>query len=151
MSSVYVRTETKTFLAANSAETVIDLTGMYDNIQDMVAAAGLTSKDPWVGLQFIGADEFPVTVGSTNVQGKYRETGAIYIHVVAMAKLSASDGILSRGEVLRDLLRGERLGDRIVIKSVTPINFGEGATLSFEGGYISGSFIMEYEYEKDII
>lgn len=150
MSSVYVRDEINAFLVANSTETVIDLTGEFDNIQDLVADHGIGPTDPWLGVQFIGADEIPVTVGSTNVQGKYRETGAIYFHVVAMAKLGASGGILSRGEVLRDLLRGQRIANRITVNSVTPINFGEGATLNFEAGYTSGSFLIDYEYEKDI-
>ena len=150
MSSLYVRNEFKNFITSNSSEKLIDLTGEFDNIQDLVSKNGITSKDPWVGIQFIGADEVPVTVGSTNVQGKYRETGGVYLHVVAMAKLGATNGILSRGEVLRDLLRGQRIGNRIIVNSVTPINFGEGATLNFEGGYTSGSFLLDYEYEKDI-
>ena len=150
MSSKYVRDEIKSFIDANSAEPLIDLTGEFDNIKDLVIKAGLQRQDPWVGIQFIGSDEIPITVGSTNVQGKYRESGSIYIHVVDVAKLGAADAILNRSEALRDLLRGQRIGNRIVIESVTPTNFGEGATLSFEGGYTSGSFLVGYEYDKDL-
>lgn len=150
MSSVYVRGEFKTFLSANTSETVIDLTSEFEDVSDLVERYGITSKDPWVGIQFLGSDETPVTVGATNVTGKYREEGAVYLHIVAIAKLGASDLILQRGEVFRDLLRGQRIGDRIVVNSVTPMNFGSGATLSFEGGYTSGSFMLDYTYEKDI-
>lgn len=150
MSSSYVRTQFKDFLSTNAtSENVIDLTGHYEEFQDLIESSGITSEDPWLGIEFIGSDEIPITVGSTNVQGKYRETGAVYIHVVDIAKLGVADILLSRAETLRNLFRGQRLGT-IFIESVTPVNFAAGAALRFESGYMSGSFIIGYERDLDL-
>jgi hypothetical protein len=149
MSSSYVRTQVKNFLDTNApSETVIDLSGRYEDLEDMLAEGEIDSNSPWVGVQFIGSDEIPITIGSTNSGGKYRETGAVYIHVVDIAKLGVSDTILTRAETLRSLFRGRHIGD-IIIDSVTPINFDAGAALRFEGGYMSGTFIIGYYRDLD--
>lgn len=124
---------------------------MIQEISELIEDAGLTAADPWLGIQFIGDDEVPVTIPATNTKGKYRETGAIYFHFVkrAQAVLGQADDLLARGEVLRDIIRGRRIGS-IIIESVTPMNFDQGTTLQFEGGYISGSFIAAYQYDKDL-
>lgn len=150
MSSLSVRTAVISFLETNSpSETFIELDGQYDNIQGVVEEAGLTLDDSWVGVQFIGNDEVPISVGSNNTEGKYRESGAIYIHIVDVAKLGVSGTILTRGEALRDLLRGRRIGS-IFIESMTPINFGPGAALQFEDGYMCGTFILGYLNDNDL-
>lgn len=149
MSSVYVRTQIKDFLEAQSGETVIDLTAIADDFKQMLAEAGVQPDAAWLGLQFIGDDEVPIALAATNDQGKYRETGAIYFHVAAIARLGAGDGLLTRGETLRDLFRGRRIGS-IIIDSVTPMNFDNGATLDFEGGYMSGSFLAAYRRDLDL-
>lgn len=148
MSSVYVRTEVKNFLAVNSAETVVDLTAQFGQLREVLADS-VQPDAPWLGLTFIGDDEIPVALAATNDQGKYRETGAIYFHVCAIAKIGVGDSLLTRGEVLRDLFRGRRIGD-IIIDNVTPMNFDNGATLDFEGGYISGSFLAGYRRDNDL-
>lgn len=150
MSSVYVRTQIKTFLSTYaSSEPVIDLTGQYEELVDLLEYSSLTKDSPWVGVQFIGSDEIPITIGSTNVEGKYRETGAVYIHVVDIAKLGVADNILARAETLRDLFRGQRIG-RIIIDSVTPTNTEAGAALRFEDGFMSGAFIIGYYCDFDL-
>ena len=149
MSSSSVRTKIKDFLSANSTEKVMDLSGQFDNLQDMLADAGIGTEDPWVGVQFIGSDEVPITIGSSNTSGKYRETGAVYIHVVDIAKMGVSDTILSRAEILRNLFRGQEIGS-LLIDSVAPINFENGAALHFEDGWISGSFVISYTCDLDL-
>lgn len=149
MSSVAVRTLVKDFLTANTSEKVIDMTGQYDLLQDFIEAAGITQDDPWVGIEFLGNDEVPITIGSNNSSGKFRETGAVYIHVVDVAKLGVSDTILTRAESLRTLFRGQKIG-RMFIESVTPTNFGPGAALRFEDGYMCGSFILGYLFDTDL-
>lgn len=148
MSSVYVRTQVKQFLADNSSESVIDLTAQFGQMREMLADE-IQPDAPWLGITFIGDDEIPIALAATNDQGKYRETGAIYFHVCAVAKLGVGDSLLTRGEVLRDLFRGRRIGD-IIIDNVTPMNFDNGATLDFEGGYISGSFLAGYRRDVDL-
>jgi hypothetical protein len=150
MSSKVVRQEIKQYLVDNfPTETFIDLDGAFQEVRDLVADAGITSNDPWIGLQFIGNEEIPITVGSTNTSGKYREIGAVYIHVIEIARLNVGSSILDRAELLRDNLRGQRING-IIIESVSPVNFGIGASLDFEGGYTSGSFIMTYERDLDL-
>jgi hypothetical protein len=150
MSSIAVRSAFKTFLTANApTEKIIDLTAQYAEIKEMVKAAGITDEDPWLGLEFIGNDEIPVTLPANNALGKYRESGSISVHVVGVAKLGVGDAVLARGETLRDLLRGRRIGN-IIVESVSPMNFGPGTTLQFEGGYMSGSFFVSYLSDRDL-
>lgn len=149
MSSPYVRTQIKDFLAANSGESVIDLTALFEEIKELLAENNIQPDAPWLGVQFVGSDEIPVALSATNDQGLYRETGAIYFHVVATAQLGVGDAMLTRGETLRNLFRGRRIGD-IIVDSVTPMNFDSGATLAFEGGYMSGSFFVSYRRDLNL-
>jgi hypothetical protein len=149
MSSEYVRTEILDFLGDNSAENFIDITGTYDELDDLLTQSGITVNDPWVGIQFVGAEEVPITIDATNTKGKYRELGSVYIHTVDVASFGIHTSILSRAEALRNLLRGRRIGD-IIVESVTPPNFEFGAALQFEGGYMSATFILNYERDFDL-
>lgn len=143
MSSVYVRTQIKQFLADNSAETVIDMTSQFEDLRNLLAETNIQPDAPWLGLEFIGSDEVPVSLSATNDLGLYRETGAVQLHVVSEARIGVGDSLLTRGETLRNLFRGRRIGD-IVIESITPLNTTAGATLEFEDGYMSGTCIMSY-------
>jgi hypothetical protein len=150
MSSLFVRTQVKNFLAANApTENVIDLTSLFQEVKELIEDNGLGAEDPWLGVQFIGDDEIPIGLYATNEVGKYRENGAIYFHVVSVAKLGNGDSLLTRGEALRNLLRGRRIGP-VVIESVSPMNFDSGATLQFAGGWMSGSFICAYQMDLDL-
>ncbi len=149
MSSSYVRSQVKDFLEANSGETVIDLTAQFDEMREVLAEAGLQPNAAWLGLQFVGNTETPIALAATNDKGKYRESGAVILHVVATAEIGVGNALLARGETLRNLFRGRRIGD-IIIDSVEPMNFDNGATLEFSGGYISGSFIMSYRRDLDL-
>ncbi len=149
MSAAFVRTEFKTFVGANiGAEKLIDFTGEYRELNELLKAYAVPSLSPWTGIEFIGNDEEPITIGSSNTSGKYRETGVVSIHTVGIAKLGGSATILSRAESLRSKLRGIRLGP-IHVTSVTPPNFQDGATLQFEGGWMSATFLVAYEYDYD--
>lgn len=152
MSSEYVRTQIKSFIQANAPTEyarMIDLTAAYQEVKELVAAHGIAEDTPWMGIQFIAGDEIPVGLAATNDQGKYREDGAIFFHFVDVAKLGLGDILLTRGEAMRDLFRGRRIGD-IIIESVTPMNFDSGATLQFEGGYMSGSFFVSFIRDRDL-
>lgn len=150
MSSVYVRDEIKGFLDTNFPdETVVDLTADYQNINDLLKDNGIDKRTPWIGLQFVGDDETPITITSGNSTGKYRELGAVYIHIVSSTKPCVSDNILPRAENIRNAFRGQRIND-VVIQSMTPPNFGTGATLNFEGGWTSASVILSYERDLDL-
>lgn len=149
MSSVYVRQQIKQFLEAESDENVLDLTGEFEDIKDLLADSDLQPNAPWLGLEFIGDEELPIALAATNDQGKYREFGSVFFHVVAEAQIGGGDALLARGEVLQNLFRGRRIGD-IAITGMTMMNFSSGATLQFEGGYMSGSFQVTYQRDNDL-
>jgi hypothetical protein len=150
MSSLDVRTAFKTFITAqNPAEQIVDMTAVFDELQDFLADNGIAPGNPWVGIQFLASEELPITINADGNNGRYREIGSIYIHVVDEAKLGVGDLILTRVEAIRNSLRGKRIGD-IIIESVTPANFEFGAALQFEGGYMSGTFICNYERDLEL-
>lgn len=150
MSSVAVRTAIKNFITSGApSEILIDLSAGWQDFKKFLADAGVQPDAAWLGIEFQGDDEIPVALAATNDQGKYREFGVIHLHVASIAKIGAGDAILTRAEALRDLFRGARIGS-ILIESVQPANFGLGATLDFEGGYMSASFLVAYQKDLDL-
>lgn len=150
MSSIFVRETFTDFLLANApGEQLLDLTAQYSELKELMIDAGFAEGSDWLGIEFIADDEVPVTVPATNSQGKYRETGAVYLHVVSQASMGVGHRLLARGEAIRNILRGQRISG-IIVESVTPMVFGPGATLQFEGGWMSGSFLVSYQYDQDL-
>lgn len=143
MSSSAVRTLVTDFLEDNSVEDVVDLTGHFEDLRQLLADSGITPDSPWLGLEFIGDSEDPVSLFADNEKGLYREFGLIQLHVCAVAKIGVGADLIARGEVLRNLFRGRRIGS-IVVDNVSPINTGPGATLEFEAGYVSGTVSVAY-------
>ncbi len=150
MSSLYVRNEFFNFVdTALPTENVIDISGEFDNINDFTDANGLNPDDPWLGIQYIGAFEEPVDIVGNNLKGTYREAGSIYIHVVGVAGIGQTNAILTRAEAIRDAIRGQRIND-MVIETVAPPTVGGGATLSFTGGLMSATILIEYHRDLNL-
>lgn len=151
MSSKFVRDSFNTFMETEFPdENIIDLTAHFEEIEDLLAHYDLTINDPWVGIQFIGSDEVPISIQSQNQKGCFREIGAIYIHVVAVSHFKAHKEILTRAEAIRDKLRGRRINETVVIEQVGPANFGEGITLNFESGYTAAAITIYYRRDIDL-
>jgi hypothetical protein len=148
MSSPAVRTIVKNFLAAESTEDVVDLTAEFEELRKLLADSNVMPDAPWLGLEFVGDDELPVSLAATNDKGLYRETGSIILHVCATARIGVGQTMLARAEVLRNLFRGRRIEGTVLIESVTPMNTGRGATLEFDGGYVSGTVTVSYHYDS---
>lgn len=146
MSSTAVRTLITDFLEDNSAEDAVDLTGNFEDLRALLADSGITPDSPWLGLEFIGDSEDPVSLFADNEKGLYRELGLIQLHVCAIAKIGVGSELITRAEVLRNLFRGRRVGN-IVVDSVSPISTGPGATLEFEAGYVSGTVSVSYHFD----
>lgn len=146
MSSKAVRDLILDFIDAGSNEDVVDLTGHFENLRDLLSESGVQPDAPWLGIEFIGDSEDPVSLTANNEQGLYREFGMVQLHVCTEGKIGAGTSLVDRGEPLRKLFRGERIG-AIVINSVSPINTGPGATLEFEAGYVSGTISVSYHYD----
>lgn len=149
MSSVYVRQQIKAFLEAESDENVVDLTGEFEEVKDLLEDFDLQPGAPWLGVEFIGDEEIPVSLAATNDQGKYREFGSVAFHVVGEARVGGAAPLEARGDTLQNLFRGRRIGN-ILITGMTMMNFSSGATLQFEGGYMSGTFQVTYQRDLDL-
>lgn len=152
MSSQYVRTEIKAFMATGiPSEKTLDISGVFDELKKFLSDETVGPRDNWLGIQFIPSEDVPITIGSTNTKGKYREIGSIFIHVVAVASKVERDNIVPRGETIRDAFRGKRIGAQsdIVIEGVVPLNYEAAATLQFEGGYTSASIVVNYYRDFD--
>lgn len=146
MSSLAVRTLTRNFLEANSAESVVDLTGHYEELRELLAESEVQPDTPWLGLDFVGDGEEPVSLTADNTKGLYRETGLIQLHICAVAKIGVGSNLETRAEALRNLFRGRRI-EGIVVETVSPMNTGPGATLEFEAGYVSGTVTVAYHFD----
>lgn len=147
MSSLEVRTLIKDFLDDNSAETVIDLTGHFEDLRELLVEEDVQPDAPWLGLEFVSDAEEPVSLTANNEQGLYREFGLVQLHVCAISKIGVGVELVSRGDVLQKLFKGRRIG-ALVVESVRPINTGPGATLEFDAGYVSGTVTVSYKYDS---
>lgn len=145
MSSASVRTQVKAFLAANSSETILDFTDIFGELNQVLAnqTPEIQPGSPWVGIEFVAHSDEPVALAADNTQGLYREQGSIILHIAEEAKIGVGNVLLARAEVLRKLFRGRRIGN-IVVEGVTPPNFGRGATLEFDGGYMACTVTVAY-------
>ncbi|MEB3120582.1 MAG: hypothetical protein VKL41_05100 [Snowella sp.] len=150
MSSKYVRDNILQYLQDETSENIIDLTAEFQDVHDMVEANSLTVNDPWLGVQFVPSEEIPVDVSATNTKGKYREIGVILLHIVAVSSIGVHNSILTRAETVRDVFRGKRIADSIIITQVSPAAFGESVTLNFEGGYTAGAVTLFYQRDLDL-
>lgn len=140
MSSKLLRTQIKTFIGDNSAETVLDISGEFRNLLDLAKDNSIGPDDNWIAIQFVGSDEEPISIESKC----YREFGTIFIHVIAPIQNNVvNDNILDRAEALRSSFRGQRIND-IVIESISPLNTEGGTTLEFDNSFTSGTFFINY-------
>lgn len=147
MSSSTVRTAIRNFLAAESSEDVVDMTGHFEDLRELLSQSGVAPDAPWLGLDFSTDGEEPVSLTADNEKGLYREYGLILLHVCSVAKIGVGADLESRGETLLNLFRGQRIG-AVVIERVSPINTGPGATLEFDAGYVSGTVTLQYYCDK---
>ena len=149
MSSLAVRNLINAFIVSDlPLEKAVEVSAEFEYTQDFLDENGITYSDPWLGVQFVGSDEEPVDINASNINGKYRESGIIYLHVTEIAKIGPKTSLFLRCEEIRKKFRGKRLGD-LVVKKVSPPNTGIGATLNFEGGWTAALIQVDYEYDFD--
>lgn len=140
MSSVYVRDEIKTYFAANSVETLVDLSGENRTLKEITNDYSIGFNDDWIAISFIGASEEPISIATDC----YREFGSVFFHIVAPIKNNGIDDILNRCETIRSIFRGKRIND-IIITTISPPTTDVGTTLDFDNGFTSASFIVDYQ------
>lgn len=151
MSSAFVRNTITTFITTELvSEKLADMTTAFDELDIFLARNSITRNDAWLGLQFVGGDEIPVSLNANGDNaGKYRETGVIFLHVVDVAKVGSYASLLSRCETIRSKFRGKNISG-IRIESVTTPDFNASGTLQFEGGWTSASILISYEYDINL-
>lgn len=147
MSSKAVRDLILDFLEDNSTETVVDLTGQFDNLRELLLEEEIQPDAPWLGVEFSSDGEEPVSLAADNTQGLYREVGLVQLHICAIGRIGVGVELVNRGDVLQKLFKGRRIG-ALVVESARPINTGPGATLEFEAGYVSGTVSVIYHYDS---
>ena len=153
MSSKTVRDAIKNYLSStHPTENIIDITEEIEDLQDLIEGAGLVyQEDAWLGIDFIGFDEYPIDVLATNTTGKYREEGVLMIYVVEAVNkqdvMNPRDRILVRAENILNSLRGKRLNG-VVIERLTTPNFQAGSNLQFEGNYVSAMLSATFHFDK---
>lgn len=147
MSSLQVRDLITQFLADNSDEKVIDMTGAFEDLRQLLSDNDVEPDAPWLGLDFETDGEEPVSLAADNEKGLYRETGLVILHICAVGKIGVGSDLATRGDALLTLFRGQRIGS-IVVEKVSPINTGAGSTLEFDAGYVSGTLIIQYHSDK---
>lgn len=149
MSSALTRSQVLAFLTANSAEIILDFSDIYGDLNQVLQAQNpeIQPGSPWVGIEFVAHSDDPVALAADNTQGLYREMGSVILHIAEEAKIGVGNVLLARAEVLRKLFRGRRIGN-IVVEGVTPPNFGRGATLEFDGGYMACTVTIAYHADS---
>ena len=53
MSSSHIRQAIKTFIEANTSETLVDLTGHFEDLREMLEVSGVAPDAPWLGIDFV--------------------------------------------------------------------------------------------------
>jgi len=150
MSSTYVRDQVKAFIGTDiPSETLVDVTGSFEELSKLLAKNSVTGKDDWLGIQFIPSEEVPISSTANNSAGRYREFGSIFLHIVTPSKFEPQDNILPRSETIRNAFRGTRIND-IIIESVAPPNFEAGATLRFNGGWTAAAVIINFKRDLNL-
>lgn len=150
MSSSAVRTAMLTFLGTISGGiAIVDMTGKGDELDDILAGSSVDYDDAWIGVEFFAAGEAPAVVRADNDQGKYREEGNIFLHLVYPITSSAASNIVALGETINNEFRGETISGIQILRQTTA-NFEDAATLQFEGGFTSASIIISYRRDHSI-
>ena len=67
MSGVYVREKIIEYLGdAVPTEKLVDFTAEFEEVNDLLAFYGIGNSEPWLGVQFVGAEETPIDASATN-------------------------------------------------------------------------------------
>lgn len=153
MSSEYVRDEILTFLQTSfPGDKIVDISGEVEIQQKWLIKQGISHKDPFIGVDYVGAIENTVSVTSSNATGKYRELGGVFIYFNRPYKTTSKAQVLSQATTYVNLLRGSRIGslDDILIDQISLPNFNSGGNLQLEDGYISVTIRVGYQRDNNI-
>lgn len=137
MSSNAVQTKIDDYLAANWLATPIR------GVDNDLDGPPLASLDPWIAVQYPGADESQASMGDPG-NNVWREEGVIVVHI-QVASGTGKATYLSLGDQMAALFRGKDI-DGVHIRSVSPPNFREDVK-AFQGNWYSLSMTIDYYHD----
>lgn len=79
----------------------------------------------WVSLDFAGADEEPISLGTGTGTRAFRERGTVFVHAMAEPYKGDTRAIAIADEI-RAVFRDADLGSGVVVETVSPPDTGEG-------------------------
>ena len=114
------------------------------DLSDFTDLASLPQNDtgPMVLLQFVGASDDMTTIGGEGNQG-WEEQGSVAIHYLIPTGFAKTTHITAM-EAARVALRGRRLGNDVVIRSVTPFSDQISAAVRIDGGWHGWAAYVSY-------
>ncbi|MDJ0792262.1 MAG: hypothetical protein QNJ71_10235 [Acidimicrobiia bacterium] len=130
MSSLDVRQAIEAAVVAAAAPIdVFDLSD-YVTLEDVLTDV----EDQAILIQYVTADETMMSIGGEGNQG-WRQDGTVVLHYVVPTGFE-SGPVVTKGDEIREALRGRRLGGNITIESCDPFtDFGAGSTGLYGGAW----------------
>lgn len=148
MSSKYVRDTIKAYIATVAPSyKVVDMTGEYREVKELLADKVIASGEVWIGIDFLKGQVIPITIGTNNTHGKYRETAGFNVQVNGIAKPGGADDAITLAQSIIDSIQVTRPGGIWIDSHETPADNGSG--FNFEQGFITIDFTMRYIYDLD--
>lgn len=125
--------------AVTTAASPIDTFDLSDYITLEDALGDVDSQA--VLIQYIAADEIPVTIGGAGSNG-YEETDSVALHYIVPTGFD-SDPAVIQSDTIREALRGQRLTPEIVVESMSPfIDMPDGLYAGAWKAWVSNLFIV---------
>ncbi len=130
MSSLDVRQAINAAVAAAAAP--IEVKDMSDYMSLEEALPNELSEV--VLIQYVTSDEVMQSIGGDGNQG-WRQDGTVVLHYVVPTGFASTPAV-TKGDEIREALRGRRLTDKLVIESCDPFSdFGAGSTGLYGGAW----------------
>ena len=130
MSSLEVREAINTAVAAAAAPWPVFNLSDFITLEEALGEYDSES----ILIQYITAGEFIASIGGENNNG-WEEDGTVVLHMVVPTGF-ASTPTVTKGDEIRNALKGKRLTSQITIESCEPFtDFGGGATGLYSGAW----------------
>lgn len=129
MSSLAVRNAIKA--AVEAAAGAIPVRDLSDYVELKDALADINSQA--VLIQYTASDERVECIGGANT-AQWEEDGTVVLHLVVPTGFDSAP-VVTQGDAIKSVLRGQRLGTSITIESCSPFTDFGGATGLYGGAW----------------
>ena len=118
--------------AVTAAASPIPAFDLSDYVSSSEALGEINSEA--VLIQYVVSDEIVSSIGGEGNQG-WTQTGTVVLHLVVPTGFE-SDPVVTKGDEIRNALRGQRLTANITVESCDPFtDFGAGSTGLYGGAW----------------